>query len=223
MRKSVLMVVLGLCFMGSLVASTVARADIIATLTADNHYGLYVGNADGSVLSFIGRNEKGDNGAGGYNWSLPETYSFSASSGSYIYVLAWNDGGPRSWIGQFTTSGSQALLSNTTQWQYTVASGPNPGTYGDVPALGTVQSDIAGAQWATPLASAINGTSPWGTIPDIAGSAQFIWSDNFSNGSSTDGHYVVFRAGAPVPVPPSLLLLAPGLAGLAVIRRRSGK
>jgi hypothetical protein len=45
-------------------------ASITGTLTADNHYGLFTGNEDGSLLNFIGRNEKGPKGStGGYNWS----------------------------------------------------------------------------------------------------------------------------------------------------------
>ena len=40
--------------------SRASAATIRGTLTADNHYGLYYGQADGSGLTFVGRNEKGD-------------------------------------------------------------------------------------------------------------------------------------------------------------------
>ena len=222
-------VLAALCVGLSLGAATQARADVItATLTADNHYGLYVGNADGSSINFIGRNEKGDGGnPGDYNWSLPETFTFAANAGSYVYVLAWtDDNAPRSWIGQFTSSNGGSLFSNLTQWQYTVGSGPNPGRDGDVPALGTVKSDIAKASWSTPLAAVDhNDSAIWGTIPGISPDAKFIWSDTVDGDSPTDDNYVIFRAvaPAPVPVPPSLFLLAPGLLGLMGIKRRLGR
>src|SRR5262245_64070490 len=76
---------------------------VTATLTADNHYALYAGQADGSQLTLLGTNELGPGGApGAFNWSLPETWTFSVGEGDYIYVLAWDDGGAQMWTGQFT-------------------------------------------------------------------------------------------------------------------------
>ncbi|MBY0527155.1 MAG: hypothetical protein K2R98_27415, partial [Gemmataceae bacterium] len=144
---------------------------VTATLTADNHYGLYRGSADASSLSLIGRNEVGFNGnPGPYNWSLPETYTFQALPGDYLYVLAWDDGGPQAWIGQFDLNGVP-LYSDTSHWQFTVSAGANPGENGDVPALSAAAATIAGASWANPGASAANGSSPWGTIPGLSANA----------------------------------------------------
>ncbi|MBY0522201.1 MAG: putative Ig domain-containing protein [Gemmataceae bacterium] len=171
---------------------------ISATLTADNHYGLYRGSADGSALTFIGRNETGYWGnPGTYNWSLPETYTFQASPGDYLYVLAWDDGGPQGWIGQFDLNGVP-LYSDTSHWQYTVSAGANPGENGDVPALSAVAATIAGASWANPAATAANGSSPWGTIPGLSSNAQFVWHDTLGADSTSDGHYVIYRTSAPV-------------------------
>ena len=80
---------------------------IVADITADNHYGLFFGNAAGTNLTFVGRNEPDDNGSGlsgGCGWSEPENWKINAPHGSYLYVLAWdagsysdNDDGSRTW------------------------------------------------------------------------------------------------------------------------------
>ena len=60
-------------------ARSAAAISITAHVTADNHYGLYHGLADGSGLTLVGRNEVGIDGSPGeYNWSLPETWTFDA-------------------------------------------------------------------------------------------------------------------------------------------------
>ena len=176
-----------------------SAATVTATITADNHYALYYGDANGNNLTLVGRNEDSVSGSPGqYNWSLPETWATNMT----IFVLAWDDGGPQSWIGDFTLPGNQKLYSNLTEWQYIVASGPNPGGPPAVnfPSLATVQNDIATGVWATPLASAPNGSAPWGTISGISGSANFIWHDTLGNNSTSDAHYAIYRA---VPLPPS--------------------
>lgn len=175
---------------------------VVANLTADNHYGLYHGDAAATNLTFVGRNEVGYYGdPGSYNWSLAETWTFQAAAGDYLYVLVWDDGGPQSWIGQFDVGGV-SLFSNTSQWQYTVASGANPGETGAVPLLADVMGEIATATWSAPLAAAPNGASPWGSIPGISTAAQFIWPDTLDPTSASDAHYVIFRTAAPV-VPPN--------------------
>ncbi|HLO84954.1 MAG TPA: hypothetical protein VK203_08065 [Nostocaceae cyanobacterium] len=198
--------------------SAAQAAGVTATLTADNHYGLYYGKANGSGLTFVGRNEFGSSGSPGvFNWSLPETYGFQPSSGDHLYVLAWDDGGPQSWLGQFKLPDSSTLFSNTKNWEYTIGSGPNPGTFGNVPALATVASDIANAIWKTPLASTPNNSgAPWGAIPGISSSADFIWSDSF-NSTATDKTYVIFRTkAAVVPVPESQPMTLAGLVAIGL-------
>ena len=72
-------------------ASNAGAVTIDATITADNHYGLYVGGANGTPMTFIGQNESGAGGAPGeFNWSIPESYQFNAdqdyTTGIYVQI-----------------------------------------------------------------------------------------------------------------------------------------
>ena len=182
--------------------SPVKAVPIEATLTADNHYGLYHGQADGSGMTLVGRNEFGDEGnPGGANWSLPETYTFVPSIGDHLYVLAWNDGGPQMWIGQFN-SNDRTLLSNLVEWEFFVSGGPNPGRDGPLPPLEQVASDIANRNWSIPQAShPHDGTRWFDTFPGISLSAEIVWHDTLDGGSSSDDAYVIFRTTDPVRFP----------------------
>ncbi|MBD2465804.1 PEP-CTERM sorting domain-containing protein [Oscillatoria sp. FACHB-1407] len=213
-------------------------AQLSATVTTDNHYGLYSGQADGSGLSFVGRNEEGNGHipdllpptpseacSGTFNWQCPESWAFEVNSEDHVYVVAWDTGLQQSWIGEFQLPDSSLLLSNTSDWEYAIASGSNP-LDGAIPSLLDIATEIANATWSTPQASAPQGTSPWGTIPGISASAQFVWHDTLDSTSTSDANYVIFRSKAPVfsaPTPPPVGVLEPattvglGLLGMACL------
>ncbi len=170
-----------------------------ATITADNHYALYTGAADGQNLSFIGRNEPGHAGnPGTWNWSLPERWGFAPDVGDHLYVVAWDDGGPQSWIGQVALPDGSTLVSNTQDWEYALGDGSNPGPGGQAPSKDALRSRISAAVWAEIGAATGNGSAPWGAIPGIGSTASFIWHDTLSGDSASDSHYAIYRTKKPV-------------------------
>lgn len=212
----------------SAAASTAAQAaNGTATITADNHYQFYTGNANGAVLNFIGRNETGPGGSPGtYNWSLPETWSITVGAGDYLYLVSWDDERTvEGWLGEFTLPGG-TLLSNTTDWEYVAGSTADPGS-GSI-ANAQIASDIATAAWL-PLTAAddagANGVAPWGVIPGISTSAH--WLDNGGPGVNNDVYRIfrtpALRAGDPNPVPEAGTVVGglalTSLAGVAGWRR----
>jgi hypothetical protein len=167
--------------------------NIRATLTADNFYGLYIGNEQGTNLKLIGRNESTALGNPGiYNWSLPETWNFSVSPTDYVYVVTWDDGTvAASWIGEFDIDGNKnLLLSKGQDWQYFVTNESNTFNNGNsLPK--NLETEILSAnthsKWIFSKEISPNGTSPWGRIPGIDNSANFLTT------TSLQKKYAVFR------------------------------
>ncbi|MEO7329423.1 MAG: lamin tail domain-containing protein, partial [Minicystis sp.] len=182
---------------------------VTATFTADNFFALYVGKADGSGLSFVGRDAVGD-------WTSPESFPFQAGPDDYFYVAAWeapgDNGGPQSLIGEIALPGGGLLGTSPASFEWVL--GPQNGSPGGglndpppTPAAiqGLIQAANGGQSWAAPLASADKSAGPWGPAVGGAFSAgtQFVWPDSFGDVSVTNtaNTFVLFRSKAPL-VPP---------------------
>lgn len=191
-----------------------------ATLTADNHYGLFSGNADGSILNFFGRNEKGayggaagwnngtlggatynTNNGNGYNWSNAETWNFNVKQDDYLYVVTWDDRSvDESWVGQFDISAGdqqKQILSKPGSWEYlTTQWSANPGDMGDTPTNAVLNKEISTAKWQDAKSRGMNDgtTSPWGRINEVTSAAEFLNTTTNGTGQKRDNNgYTIFR------------------------------
>ena len=199
---------------------------ITGTVTADNHYALYVGDENGSNLTFIGRNEVGPGGSsGGYNWSSPENWSFEANDGQYLYLAGWSDGSSaQGLIGEFQYDGNDVFTGTGWEWKAT----NNPvGDYGAAPGIADVSSQILAGGFVGVTNIADNGVGPWGYINGIDVNADWMWANNVSMFSgSSNGEYHLFRKeietnNVPEPFEISLILVSMTiLAGLKFKRNK---
>ncbi|MEM7065517.1 MAG: PEP-CTERM sorting domain-containing protein [Cyanobacteria bacterium P01_B01_bin.77] len=202
-------------------------ADIKATVTADNFYGIFYGNEDGSTLNFVGRNETGDGGSsGGYNWSEAETWDFEVNTNDYLYLVTWDDGRvAESWIGEFEVDG-KTILSGADDWEYIVG-GDNPyladKTTNLLPGNAELSSLIDGALWQDTVSIGKNGIKPWRTIAGVDQDADWLQTASHSEGS-----YTIFRTRVPaadvadVPEPAAMFgLLAVGAIATAKRKRKA--
>jgi len=204
-----------------LYANVAGAVSFNATVTADNHYAIYVGDESG--VTFIGGNELGYYGSdGGFNWTDPENFSFNVDAGDYIYIAGWSDDHvAQGWIGQFVTS-TYTLLSNTTDWEVYL-------TFQDLddndspPTETQLKNDITGVSWQAVTNYIDHGSSPWGNIAGISQDADWIWGSPLLGGSNY-GEYQIFRTQV-VPEPTTILLSGLGLLGMGAYlrRRRNGK
>jgi hypothetical protein len=211
-----------------LMSAQVHATSINATITADNHYALYHGNSDGSVLTYEGRNEVGAAGVpfdpvtNLYNWSQAENFSFEVKLGEYLYIAAWSDDSfAQGLLGQFNN-----VLTNTS-WEYWKAdSNLNDPDVAPTNAELATQIVLANAAGWTQVTDYLDhGSYPWKDIAGISKDADWIWGGSLLPGEN-HMEYQIFRKVAPVPEPGTMFLLgslATGLFGFAGLRRRFTK
>jgi len=195
-----------------------ASVSVQVWISADDRLDLYVGDASGSTLSYIGSTA---------GWTSILNTSFSANLTDYLYVVArdtfavvWGFGGYVQ-IG----SGSPTPILVGSGWDAVWIDNLPPPNNQDMPSLSAVQGLIANANANNLWAAAVSGTaSPGVGIPNfydppsnLLPGLGCIWQVGPS-GTQQAYDRILFRYA--VPEPASLLALGACLAGLALRRRR---
>ena len=221
----------------ALASSARGAVSLDAIITADNHYALYTGNASGSVVNFVGRNEVGLLGSeGGLNWNDAETYNVASMTDTHIYIAAWSDDlYAQGLLGEFHINGIQ-LLTGDDGWQVYMTredrdtGDPHPT---EVELSAQIATATAAGEWEEPFAGGNNGSAPWGMVDGITPdalwtwiyggpinwppSAHWLWRGGFVGYNPCE--YLIFRRDvSDIPEPATIALLAFG--ALPLLRRR---
>lgn len=208
-----------LCSAGAASAGT-----INATITADNHYALYVDGPGG--VQYVGGNELGAGGAPGtYNWSRAESWAFQTLQ--YIYIAAWSDKSvAQGLLAQITLPTGQTLHTGDKAWKV-MYSGINKTSGSAHPVASEIQTLAALADandlWEAPYIGEQNlpSTGPWGRIDGITSDARWTWGNPARvadplRGGADHAEYQVFRVAIPTPGAAALA----GVGMLMCVRRR---
>jgi hypothetical protein len=186
--------------------ASAAASTATLRITADNYYGVYVGEADGTDLRLVAEDVDGD-------WTTVETYDAEVTPRDHLFVAAWEApwdyGGPQMTIAEAEVGGViVGTAASTFEWILGPA-GACPGVPSPPPEEGDLAALILDADttasWALPGVDADRSASPWGWA--LSGSfdadTRYVWPDTFSDTSitNTENTYALFRSIDPVVAP----------------------
>ncbi|MFT3685770.1 MAG: hypothetical protein QM783_12745 [Phycisphaerales bacterium] len=221
---------------GLVVASLAFAAPALADdwtihMTVDNQYATYFGTSM-ATSAFVGSDT---------DWPSVETYNvYGRASTDYLYVATSSDRSTaQGFLGSFlnTTTGN-TIITGDVQWQAFRAGDYLQQIYGMggswpanvLPTTAELDAAIAYATvnnlWTAAVSAPgyTNGVAPWGVMPNIPSSAEWVWSPAAGGGNplvpgADHGEFVVFRiVGEAVPTPGAAAMI--GLGAIAGLRRR---
>ncbi|MCP4872445.1 MAG: hypothetical protein GY898_27440 [Proteobacteria bacterium] len=183
------------------------EADFEATArgTADNNFGLYLGEADGGGLRLVGEDPDGD-------WTTVESFELDVTPQDHLYLAAWevpgSSGGPQMAIAEVDLP-ARVLGTGAAEFEWIL--GPADASPGALPAdaspdpldLALVIEDANALDgWTAPAAEAVASSGPWGPAvgASFAATTNFIWGDTFADVSATntENSYALFRSREPL-------------------------
>ena len=172
------------CLIFSLLLPVVALAgQVTCYVTADNHYGLYVGGPAGENLTFYGRDVD--------SWPMAETLFVDLNEGEYIYIAAWDYSGPAGVAGDFLTDHGDFTTDGT--WSVALTEFNGLGDASPLPTDSEIENAIQLIEtqdlWEPALELEQNAT--YYVVPNISPEAWWIWKDAFD---AHTGVLLMFRS-----------------------------
>lgn len=181
--------------------ATAVLTEGILWATADNHYAVYAGAADGTGLRLLGQDTDGD-------WATVDDWDVELTTTDHLFLAAWeqtgDSGSPQMVIAELELPAA-SFGTDAAGWEWVLGpSGDNPGALpaGTPPETATLASVVAAADthstWALPAVERPRTDAPWGSTVGgtFTDAAAFIWADTLDSASITnaDDTFALFRS-----------------------------